>query len=396
MKIVLALLLAASTLHAQAPARSPLGVLVLTLGKIDDPAAQTNVLRGMNAALKGKRDLPAPDGWNELYARLKTSPNGEVRQQAQALAVIFGGGAALDDFRKSLADPAAPLDSRRAALESLLAAKDSATLPLLLDLTKQPSPLRAPALRGLAAYDDPRVAPALLGGFAAFTPEEKSDALGTLSTRPASARALLAAIEKKEIARTAITAPLARQLQSFKDGAIDAWLAKHWGAVRTSSADKQAQIAQFKKFLGADALQRADVRHGRMLFQQTCAVCHEMFGEGGKIGPELPGGFEDVDYLLQNILDPNAIIGKDYQQTFLKLKDGRMVSGVVTAEDTGSVTLKTLAEPIVVQRADIVETTLSEQSMMPEGLLTILDEQGVRDLFAYLRQKHQVPLPPAK
>ena len=80
-----------------------------------------------------------------------------------------------------------------------------------------------------------------------------------------------------------------------------------------------------------------------------------MFGEGGKIGPELPGSFEDMDYLLQNILDPNAIIGKDYQQTFVTLKDGRLVAGVIAAEDPGSVTLKTLAEPVTVQRADIAK-----------------------------------------
>jgi putative heme-binding domain-containing protein len=386
-------LLFAIPLHAQEPKPNPLNVLVRTLGKIENPEAQANILRGMNASLKGKRDVPAPDGWSALYEKLKTSPSDEVRQQAQALAAVFGGGAALDDFRKTLADATASPDARKAALDSLLAARDSATLPVLLDLAAKPGPLRAAALRGLAAYDDPKIAAALLAAYAGLSVEERRDAITTLATRPASARAMLAAIEGKQLDKGAITAPLARQLQSFKDAEIDAWLTKNWGAVRTSSAEKQQQIANFKKFLGADAIQRADARHGRVLFTQTCAVCHTMFGEGGKIGPELPGSFEDVDYLLQNILDPNAIIGKDYQQTFVTLKDGRLVAGVVAAEDPGSITLKTLAEPVTVQRSDIASATLSEMSMMPEGLLTALDEQGVRDLFAYLRQKQQVPLP---
>jgi hypothetical protein len=30
---------------------------------------------------------------------------------------------------------------------------------------------------------------------------------------------------------------------------------------------------------------------------------------------------------------------------------------------------------------------------MPAGLLNALDEEGVRDLFLYLRQRQQVPLP---
>lgn len=393
--LILSLFLALP-LHAQDAKPNPLNVLVRTLGKIDNPEAQANILRGMNASLKGKRDVAVPEGWTALYDKLKTSPNEEVRQQAQALAAVFGGGAALDDFRKTLADEKVPADARKAALDSLLAARDAATFSVLLELAVKPGPLRAPALRGLAAYDDAKIAPALLAAYAGLSAEEKRDAITTLATRPAPARALLAAVEQKQIDRSAITAPLATQLRNFKEAEIDAWLAKNWGAVRTSSEEKQKQIANFKKFLGADAIARADARRGRVLYQQTCAVCHQLFGEGGKIGPELPGSFEDVDYLLQNILDPNAIIGKDYQQTFVTLKDGRLVAGVVAAEDPGSVTLKTLAEPVTVQRADIAQMTLSEQSMMPEGLLAALDEQGVRDLFAYLRQKQQVPPPDGK
>ena len=45
-----------------------------------------------------------------------------------------------------------------------------------------------------------------------------------------------------------------------------------------------------------------------------------MFDAGGKIGPEIPGAIEDVDYLLQNILDPNAMIGEDYQLNSITLK----------------------------------------------------------------------------
>ncbi|MEA3213460.1 MAG: hypothetical protein QOE70_6517 [Chthoniobacter sp.] len=392
--VFIAALLFHTSLAAQTPPpANPLTVLVRTLAKIESPATQANILKGLNASLKGKRDLPAPEGWNELYEKLKTSPNEEVRQQAQALAAIFGGGAALEEMRKTLADSAANADARKRALESLVAAKDAATLPLLLDLIKQPGELRGLAIGGLAAFDDVRIAPALVAGYAGFDLAEKRDALNTLAGRPASARALLAAIGAKSIDRAAITAPLARQLQSFKDPEIEAWLKKNWGSVRTSSAEKQAQIAKFKEFLTTDLILHANPSRGRVLFGQTCAVCHTIFGAGGKIGPELPGSFEDVDYLLQNILDPNATIGKDYQQTFVKLKDGRMVSGIIANEDAASVTLKTLGDPITLQRADIAGLETSELSMMPEGLLMVLDEQGVRDLFSYLRQRQQVPLP---
>ena len=359
---------------------------------MENPAVQVSILKGMNASLKGKRDLPVPEGWEGLYAKLKTSPNEEVRQQAQALAATFGGGAALEEIRKTLADPMGVPEARKAALESLVAAKDAATLPVLFELIKQPGALRAPAIRALAGFDDPRIATALLGGYATLDSAEKRDVLNTLLARPATARALLAAVEAKTVERAAITAPLARQLQSFKDAEIDAWMTKNWGAVRTSTAEKQAQIAKMKEFLSTELILKADASRGRALFSQTCGVCHTMFGTGGKIGPELPGSFEDVDYLLQNIVDPNALIGKDYQQTFVKLKDGQTVSGIVAGDDPSTVTLKTLGDVLTLQRADIVEMKVSEQSMMPEGLIVTLDEESVRDLFAYLRQRRQVPM----
>lgn len=61
------------------------------------------------------------------------------------------------------------------------------------------------------------------------------------------------------------------------------------------------------------------MKNGRAIFLRTCSACHPLFGQGGHIGPELPGNFTDSDYLLQNILDPYAIIGRDYQQTFITL-----------------------------------------------------------------------------
>ena len=122
------------TVRAQESVR--LGVLVETLGKIENPEVQANILRGMNASLQGQRGVTVPAAWPALYEKLKASPNEEVRQQAQALAAAFGGGSALDGLRKTLADSAAKPDARHAALDSLLAAKDALTLPLLLKLVR--------------------------------------------------------------------------------------------------------------------------------------------------------------------------------------------------------------------------------------------------------------------
>ena len=378
--------------RAEDSAPKPLDALVHTLGKIENPAAQANILRGMNASLRGRHIRDVPKAWPELYEKLKASPNESVRQQAQELSAAFGGGAALEELRKKLADAGAGAEARLSALDSLLSAQDAETLPVLVGLTKQPGPLRDAALRGLANYEDARIPIAIIDGFKTFDTGEKRDGLNTLLGRPATARALLAAIDAKTLDHGVITAPVARQLQNLRDPEIDAWMGKNWGAVRTSPADKQKEIARLKKSLDNYSVLHADASRGRAIFTQTCAICHTLFGYGAKIGPELPGSFEDVDYLLLNIVDPNAIIGKDYQQTFVHTKDGRTVSGIIASDDNTAVTLKTLAGPVTVQHSDIASTEVSPNSLMPEGLLSALDEGSVRYLFLYLRQKAQVPL----
>jgi putative heme-binding domain-containing protein len=388
----LVLLLVAGAAFAQEPAPSPLAILVQTLGKTGSVETQAVILRGMSVSLKGRTGLAAPGGWNELYDKLKASPNAEVRDLAKSLGAIFGSSAVLAEMRQALADAAAPEAARLTALETLAAARDVEALAPLLALVPEPGALRAPALRVLSGYEDPRIAPAILGTFRTLDSSEKRDALNTLLGRASNARAFVAAIDAGTMNRAEITAPLARQMQNLKAPEIDAWLTKTWGSVKTTSADKQAQIAKYKEFLAPNLIAAADVNRGRAIFAQTCAACHSLHGVGGKVGPELPGSFEDVDYLLQNILDPNAIIGKDYQQTFVTLRDGQIVSGIVAGEDATSVTLKTLGDAVTVQRDKIAEMKVSEQSMMPEGLLTALDEQSVRDLFLYLRQKQQVSL----
>ena len=178
---------------------------------------------------------------------------------------------------------------------------------------------------------------------------------------------------------------------------LDAWLAKNWGAVRTSPADKQAQIARLKAFLSTESrsCSKADMNRGaRDLYADVRHLPYgAAFGYGAKIGPELPGAFEDIDYLLLNIIDPNAIIGKDYQQVLVHTKDGQTVVGESSRRMTPTaVTLKSLAGVVTVQRADITSMETSPHSLMPEGLITGLPPQDVRDLFLYLRQRGQVPM----
>jgi putative heme-binding domain-containing protein len=354
-----------------------------------DSATRDSILRGLLEAAKGRQRLTEPEGWPAVYQALAGDPSQDVRRQARALALLFGSAAALDEVRAVLADKSAKYENRREALEALVVQRDSATLESLLAILADASALRIDALRALASYDDPRIPPQLIAAYPSLAAEEKSIALTTLLSRPASIAELLAAFDTKAIPAQDLTAPLARMIQGAKREDFDQWLVKNWGSLKQSDAEVLAEIERYNKFLGEEAILRADVKNGRAVYERTCSACHNMFGKGGHIGPELPGNFKDVDYLLQNILDPNAIIGRDFQQTFITTKDGNLLTGVVTQEDELTLTLKTLAATVTLTKESITKRELSPYSMMPAGLLGTLQEPEVRDLFLYLRQAQE-------
>ncbi len=131
---------------------------------------------------------------------------------------------------------------------------------------------------------------------------------------------------------------------------------------------------------------------GRAVFAKTCAQCHVLFGTGGNVGPELTGSNRgDLDYLLANVYDPSALIGKDYQAHVVATKDGRVLTGIVRSEDQDAITLVTANETLVVPKGEVEERPTSEASMMPEGLWANLPDHEVRSLLAYLASPAQVP-----
>jgi putative heme-binding domain-containing protein len=94
-----------------------------------------------------------------------------------------------------------------------------------------------------------------------------------------------------------------------------------------------------------------------------------------------------------NILDPNALIGKDYLLTTAETKDGRTAAGIIQRETPHAVTLVNQAETITLPRDSIKTLQQHEVSLMPPGLLQGMSEADVADLVAYLRTQTQVPLP---
>jgi putative heme-binding domain-containing protein len=100
----------------------------------------------------------------------------------------------------------------------------------------------------------------------------------------------------------------------------------------------------------------------------------------------------DLNYILENLVAPNAVVGKDYQMSLLQLADGRVVSGLILKETDSALTLKTINDTVVIALDEIEDRKLSDLSLMPNGLLDPLGQEEVRDLVAYLASPVQVPL----
>jgi len=369
-----------------------LATLIDALGRAGGSEPRRAILAGINEALKGRRSVAMPASWAGVSARLQADASPEVRSRATALALTFGDLSALAAFRAVLADAKADLGLRREALAALLKAGDAGSVPTLQALVADPA-LRGPAIRGLAAFADPGTPGLVLGAYTNLAPAERRDALNTLASRPAYASALLDAVGRKQMAAADLTADLIRQVRNLKDPAIDARIAEVWGSARETPADRLKQIIEARARLTAKPERAPDVQLGRAVFARTCQQCHVLFGAGGNIGPELTGSNRaDLDYILSNVYDPSALIGKDYQAHVVATRDGRILTGIVRAEDKDAITLATANETLIVPRGDVEERRLSEASMMPEGLWAPLPDHEVRSLVAYLASPSQVPM----
>jgi putative membrane-bound dehydrogenase-like protein len=367
-------------------------LLVDGLATTKDATAQLTILRGLNEALKGRPQVKMPPAWKKLFKKLAKSKNSEIHNQAVALAVTFGDAQAFEHMRQVLADADAEPSLRHSALTSLLGAKDKQLTPVLHRLLDEPA-MRGAALRALAAYEDPKTPDAILKVYAALPAAEKRDALATLAARVVYAKALLDAIGSKKIAAAEVSADLVRQLGTFKNKDLDKRIVEVWGIARPTAADKAKLMAHYRTMLKAPAKTAPDLSLGRAIYAKTCAQCHVLFGSGGKVGPELTGSNRaDLNYLLENILDPSAVIAKEYTVTLIEMKDGRVINGILRGETPAALTVVTANETLTLSRQDIASMTPTDKSMMPDDQLKPMKDHEVRALIAYLQSPNQVPL----
>lgn len=135
-----------------------------------------------------------------------------------------------------------------------------------------------------------------------------------------------------------------------------------------------------------------DFARGKAMFTATaCVMCHRFNEEGSSgVGPDLSGagGRYSIRDLLENIIDPSAVISDQFGSEQIERADGDPIVGRVVGEEEGELLI--MANPFMPDDKTKVKASAVKSrkpfavSMMPPGLINSLNEEELKDLIAYL------------
>jgi len=348
---------------------------------------QRKLLTGIAHALSTRANVSAPAAWGKVAPALYSSSDARIVRLAERIAASFGDRSRFPQLRASLGNAGAKIDDRKHAFDVLTRAQDAESLPTFVALLDDKD-FRPAVIPQLARYDSPEIPKALIERFSALTPDQRAAALNVLTARPAYALALLDAVAAKKIGRDQLSAFHVRQLNQLNNAEVEKRATAVWGRFTKTSDEKKAQIDKLETVFNEAPLWAYSANAGREIFKKTCATCHKLGDDGVLFGPDLTGSAQHgIRYFLENVIDPNAVVGADFQMTNVETKDGELVSGLLNAETDSAVTIRTQTDKITVPKTKIAKRELSEKSIMPEGLLDALQPREQLELLKYLTAK---------
>ena len=368
----------------------PFQLVVTAVGSTTDTSVQAALLKGMLLGLEGRRSVRAPEGWSTLSNTLACSTSASVRQHALALSQIFGDTVAVASALECVQDSSVAAAQRCSTLSLLLGQQNQEASQLLKVLIDEPA-LTLSAIRGYAVVRNDEAPAVLISRYSKLNAQQQRAVVETLASRKAYAEALLEALKMNQIQPSAVPVQVARSLKNL----LGKKFTDVYGALPVVGAEREHLIKKYKKLCKPSAVAAADASRGRAVFQKTCAACHVLYGEGGKVGPELTGANRaNLDYILLNSVYPSLDVPHAYRTVSVLTVDGRVVNGVLAEEDGTKIVLRTPEQPrVVIAKEDIDFRKISPQSMMPDGQLDAMKPQEVIDLVKYLRTTEQVELP---
>jgi putative heme-binding domain-containing protein len=374
---------------AMAGSASDLTACTKLLLRAPDGQSRDRVLFGIEKGLSGRAagQLPA-----EFRSAIAQALAGDRVQRHLLLGIRVGHPGAVETALTILRDEKAPPDQRLDLIRLLTEVPQPAATSELRELLRQSKsvPLRLAALTALQRQAQPEVGQEILHLACtdwAGHEDLVAAACMTLAGRPAWALILVQAVDAGTMKAQQVPLEAVRLIKRYDRPELARLVEKHWGRIRPSTpAEKQEEMLRLANILKS---QTGSESAGKIVFSNSCAKCHKLFGEGGTVGPDLTG-YErtNIRFWLENIIDPSAMIRDEYQTIVIDTQDGRTLTGIVAAQDQATLTLRLNdGQTVRLPRKEIEEMRASPTSLMPDDLLKNLTDQQIRDLFAYLMKK---------
>ena len=353
-------------------------------------AARAPFLEGISTALDGATlpELPASLG-KALMTHMGATDGGELLGELRS-----GKPGAVVEALKVLQNPKAPEQKRVAvarALADVAAPEVGTAFASVLSGSAPSSGLKRAVLLASLRQNGMEIPRAVLTGYEArFAGDRqlRETALRVLAGREEWAQALVQAVEEWKVPAKHISPEIVSLLQAHKNAPLQESVARLWRGI-VGVLSPEAKLAEGVRLRSAVRAGSGDSVQGRVIFQERCASCHKLFGEGNAVGPELTG-YErgSLDFWVDNIVYPSLEIREGYATYTARLQSGQVLSGMLDSQSAGEVVLRDLSgQKTRLRQSDLAGLEASPVSLMPEGILAGLSEAAVRHLFAYLQRK---------
>lgn len=354
-----------------------------------DDKSRELLLMGLNKAFQGRTVPPLPVSLEKALADYLDS----LGNDGIVLALRQGKPEAVPPAIKALKDTNNDLGLRMELARAFGEVKTPEVVSTLVSLatgrsTNEPAFQRV-AIQSLANYDDAGIANSLIGSFQSRISAEhnlRTTACRTLASRKEWAMKLVDYVNSWQMKAEEVPADVIQQLRTYEDPELTAAVEQAFGKqVQISKAEKAEEINRLLQVL-MEA--EGDAAKGEVHFKKKCANCHKLFGQGETIGPPLDG-YErgNPKFWLPAMVEPSLEIREGYQSYIAVTLDGRVITGMVAAQDPQTVTIRTADNrKIILPREDLEIFKAMEKSLMPEDVLKELSDEDIRNLLAYLSQ----------
>jgi len=371
---------------AAAGTRRELLVCATLLDRAPDSQSSEILLKGFEAAYRGRSLATLPD---ELVEAMAKSGGGSL-----PLKVRRGDAGAIGEVLAIVVDRQQKLELRIEYLQMLGDVRPAAAADPLLRLATsgdEPEAIRIAALVSLQGYDAVGIADQVLQGIDQFSDRGREVALTMIASRATWTEQLLGQLAEGKIKPESVPSVIVRKIHLHRDEAIRQAVAKYWGDVAgATTAEMEADIDRYRTII-ASAI--GNPRVGKKLFATQCGTCHLLFNEGGHAGPDLTSyQRQDVRGMVAHVVNPSLEIREGFENYLLLTDDGRAINGLLADSDRQVVVIRDASgQTRTIAKDEILEMAAVPQSLMPQGLLKSLNDQQIRDLFAYLRSTQPVP-----